>query len=157
RLREFTTVRRRRDGSHVLVALSIEPVQDGAGTAVGAVRVMTDVSGRERTARAARHLGAIVESSDDAIVSKDLDGIVQSWNAAAQRMFGYTADEIVGRSIRLLIPADRQDEEEEVLSRIRRGDKVDHFETIRQRKDGSQFPISLTVSPIRSEDGTIVG
>ena len=105
----------------------------------------------------ARWLAAIVESSDDAIVSKDLDGIVTSWNHAAERLFGFTAAEMIGTSIRRVIPPDRQSEEDEVLAKIRRGEKVDHFETIRQRKDGSLVPISLTVSPIRDEEGTVVG
>jgi PAS domain S-box-containing protein len=106
---------------------------------------------------AVRHLAAIVDSSHDAIVSKDLDGTIQSWNRAAEQMFGYTADEAVGKSIRIIIPADRQAEEDEVLRRIRNGDTVDHFETIRQRKDGSLIPVALTVSPIRDVKGRVIG
>jgi PAS domain S-box-containing protein len=105
----------------------------------------------------ARHLARVVESSDDAIVSKDLNGIITSWNRAAERMFGYTAEEAVGRSIRMIIPADRQSEEDVVLSRIRAGDSVDHYETVRQRKDGAELSVSLTVSPIRSDDGEVIG
>src|SRR5919206_537374 len=112
---------------------------------------MRNVTGLERAERAVRRLAAIVESSDDAIVSKDLNGIVTSWNIAAERMFGYTAAEMIGQSIRLLIPADRQSEEDHVLAHVRRGDKVDHFDTIRRRKDGLLIPISLTVSPIRDD------
>jgi PAS domain S-box-containing protein len=106
---------------------------------------------------AAFHLAAIVDSSDDAIVSKTLDGIVQSWNGSAERLFGYAAEEIIGRSIRIIIPADRQDEEDEVLRKIRAGERVDHFETVRRRKDGSEIDISLTVSPVRDEDGRVIG
>jgi PAS domain S-box-containing protein len=102
-------------------------------------------------------LAAIVESSDDAIVSKNLDGIVQTWNRAAERMFGWTAAEIVGRSIRTIIPADRQHEEDEVLRRIRAGQSIEHYETIRMRKDGSLLDISLTVSPLYAPDGRVVG
>jgi PAS domain S-box-containing protein len=102
-------------------------------------------------------LAAIVESSDDAIVSKDLNGIVTSWNKGAEELFGYTAEEAIGRSITMLIPQDRLSEEDMVLACIRRGERVEHFETIRQRKDGTLIPISLTVSPIRDADGTIVG
>lgn len=109
------------------------------------------------TSRAALHFAALIESSDDAIISKDLNGVVTSWNRAAQRIFGYTADEMIGKSIATLIPADRLSEESEVLSRIRRGQSVDHFETIRRHKDGALIPISLTISPIRAPDGTIVG
>ena len=106
---------------------------------------------------ARRHLAKIVDSSDDAIVSKDLNGIIQSWNSAAERMFGFTAAEAVGRSIRIIIPADRQHEEDYVLGQIRAGRPVRHYETIRQRKDGSTLPIALTVSPILNEDGQVIG
>jgi len=102
-------------------------------------------------------LSAIVQSSDDAIVSKDLNSIITSWNPAAERMFGYTAAEMIGRSIRTIIPDDRQYEEDEVIARIRAGEAVDHFETVRKRKDGSFIDISLSISPVRNESGTIVG
>jgi PAS domain S-box-containing protein len=105
---------------------------------------------------AVRHLAALVESSDDAIASKTLDGIVITWNRAAERLFGYTAEEMVGQSIRRIIPPDRQHEEDETLARIRRGERLEHFETWRLRKDGSLVPISLTVSPIVDEHGTVV-
>jgi PAS domain S-box-containing protein len=108
-------------------------------------------------AAAALHLAAIVEWSDDAIVSKDLNGTILSWNRGATRIFGYTESEAIGRPIRMLIPHERQQEEDEVLARIRAGKVVDHFETVRVRKDGSRIDISLTVSPIRATDGTIVG
>jgi PAS domain S-box-containing protein len=103
------------------------------------------------------HLAKVVESSDDAIVSKNLDGVIKSWNRAAERMFGYTAEEAIGRSIRMIIPDERQGEEDTVLARIRSGSTVDHFETIRKRKDGSLVAVSLTVSPILDDDGTVVG
>ena len=102
-------------------------------------------------------LNAIVDSSDDAIISKDLNGIVTSWNKSAERLFGYTAAEMVGQSITILIPSDRQDEEPKILSRLRRGERVDHFQTVRKRKDGSLLDISLTISPIRDIHGNIVG
>ena len=105
----------------------------------------------------ARRLAAIVESSDDAIISKNLDGIITSWNRAAEHMFGYTAAEQIGRSILTVIPKEREGEEQEVISRIKRGEIVDHYETVRRRKDGTLFPISLTISPIRDESGTVVG
>ena len=106
---------------------------------------------------AARHLAKVIESSDDAIVSKDLNSIITSWNPGAERIFGYTAEEAIGKSIRMLIPAHLQGEEDMVLARIRAGEKVDHYETIRQRKDGTPIAISLTVSPIRDDQGTIIG
>lgn len=106
---------------------------------------------------AARRLAAIVASSDDAIVSKDLNGIVTSWNRGAERLFGYTAEEMIGRSIRTIIPQDRQHEEDETLAKLARREVVDHFETLRVRKDGTFVPISLTVSPILDADGVVVG
>jgi PAS domain S-box-containing protein len=104
-----------------------------------------------------RWLGSIVESSDDAIVSKNLDGIITSWNQGAERIFGYSVAEAVGQPITILIPRDRHDEERTILTRIRRGERIDHFETIRQRKDGSLISVSLTVSPVKNTEGTIVG
>src|ERR1700730_7498404 len=106
---------------------------------------------------AALRLAAIVESSDDAIVSKDLTGIITSWNNGAEQLFGYTADEAVGQSITMLIPPDRLSEEDVVLTRIRAGQRVDHFETVRWRKDGTLVDVSVTVSPIRDATGAIVG
>ncbi len=102
-------------------------------------------------------LAAIVDSSDDAIVSKTLDGIITSWNPAAERMFGYTASEAIGRHIMLIVPENRRDEENQVLARLRRGERVDHFDTVRQAKDGRFINVSLTVSPLRGPTGTIIG
>ena len=102
-------------------------------------------------------LAAIVQSSDDAIVSKTLDGLITSWNPGAERLFGYTAAEAIGQSIFLIIPADRRAEEEDVLARLRSGERIDHFETVRQTKDGRQIPISLTVSPVKDDRGNIIG
>ena len=109
------------------------------------------------SARAALLLAAIIDSSEDAIVSKDLNGVVKSWNNAAEAMFQYTAAEMIGKSIRTIIPADRQAEEDEVLSKIRAGVPVTHFETVRQRKDGSPVEISLSVSPVKDAGGRIIG
>lgn len=105
----------------------------------------------------AAYLAAIVESSDDAIVGKDLSGTIQSWNRSAQTMFGYSADEVIGRSVKMLFPPDRLDEEDLIIERIVRGQRVEHFETARRRKDGSDFPVSVTISPIRDQSGAIVG
>src|SRR5690349_13498573 len=106
---------------------------------------------------AALHLAALVASSDDAIVSKDLNGIVTSWNRGAERLFGYSAAEMIGKSITLLIPSDLQDEEPKILQRIRCGERIEHYDTVRLRKDGSLVDISLSVSPVRDAHGTIVG
>src|SRR5688572_21628607 len=102
-------------------------------------------------------LAAIVECSDDAIVSKTLEGIVTSWNRGAERIFGYTAAEVVGKSITIIIPPDRKDEEPRILARLRAGERVDHFETVRQRKDGTLIDVSVTISVVRDPTGRIVG
>lgn len=156
-INQYDTVRVCKDGRRVEVSLTVSPIVTPAGEIIGASRIPRDITERRRLERVAGHFAALVESSDDAIVSKDLHSIVTSWNVAAERMFGFPAPEMIGQSIRRIIPADRQQEEDEVLSRIRRGERVEHYETIRQRKDGTLVPVSLTVSPIRSADGTIVG
>ena len=102
-------------------------------------------------------LAAIVESSDDAIIGKDLDGIITSWNHGAEKIFGYTADEMVGTSIMRLIPEDRQAEEEQILARLRRGERLEHFETLRQAKDKRLIEVSITTSPIKDAGGKIIG
>jgi PAS domain S-box-containing protein len=112
---------------------------------------------RMKAQHAVRHLAAIVEFSEDAIVSKDLNGVITTWNHGAERLFGYTAEEAVGKPVTILIPNDRLDEEPNILQRIRRGESVDHFETLRRHKDGGLIDISLTISPIRDHDGRIVG
>jgi two-component system CheB/CheR fusion protein len=106
---------------------------------------------------AASLLAAIVEFSHDAIISKDLNGIITSWNRGAEELFGYTADEIIGRPVTTLMPPDRQHEEPAILERLRRGEHIDHFETVRQRKDGTLVEISLTVSPLKNDDGRVIG
>jgi PAS domain S-box-containing protein len=105
----------------------------------------------------AQQLVSIVESSDDAIISKDLDGIIRTWNSGAERLFGYSAGEAIGKPVIILFPPGREDEEPEILARIRRGERIDHYETVRRRKDGSLLEISLTVSPVRDGEGRIVG
>src|SRR6476659_954284 len=102
-------------------------------------------------------LAALVESADDAIISKTLDGIITSWNKGAERIFGYTPDEVIGKSITILIPEDHEDEEPAILARLKAGERIEHYETIRVRKDGSQVDISLTVSPIIGPGGQIIG
>jgi PAS domain S-box-containing protein len=102
-------------------------------------------------------LAAIIDSSDDAIVSKTLEGIITSWNRGAEKMFGYSAEEAIGQHITLIIPPERRFEENDVLARVRRGEKVDHFETVRKAKDGRRVDISLTVSPVKDAEGQIVG
>jgi PAS domain S-box-containing protein len=116
-----------------------------------------DVTEQNRAEAARSHLAALVTSSEDAIISKTLDGVIQSWNEGARRLFGYTADEAVGQSIALLIPPDRMEEEPVIVERLKRGERVNHYETVRRRKDGTLVDVSLTVSPIRDTHGAIVG
>ena len=147
----------RPDGSRILFTPFPTPLRDRSGVVVGAVNTLVDLSDHMRADEVGMHLAAIVESSSDAVISKNLNGIIKSWNRAAEVLFGYTADEIIGRSVTTLIPADRQDEEAEIIGRITRGERVETYETIRQRKDGSLVPVSLTVSPVRDGLGRIVG
>jgi PAS domain S-box-containing protein len=133
------------------------PLFDGKGTLIGAVNMLMDITEQKRGEEVSQRMAAIVESSDDAIVSKDLNGTIMSWNAGAERLFGYEADEIIGKPITTLIPPDRQNEEPGILERIRRGERIDHYETVRRRKDGSLFDVSLTVSPVKDPQGRIVG
>src|SRR5271166_6072448 len=128
------------------------------------LRVMTNLSIFAASAyqtflslNATQRIAAIVESSDDAIISKDLNGVITSWNKGAERIFGYVAEEIIGKPVTILMPLDRQDEEPKILERIRRGERIEHYETVRQRKHGSWVDISLTVSPIRDANGKIIG
>ena len=106
---------------------------------------------------ASKQMAAIVSSSDDAIISKNLDGVILSWNAGAERLFGYTPQEAVGKSITLIIPPDHLDEEPRILERLRKGERIDHFETVRKRKDGKLINISLTISPVKDDHGRVTG
>ena len=153
----FETVRRRKDGSLVTISMTVSPVKDARGRVIGAAKIARDVGERRRLDEALALLAAIVDSSDDAIISKTLDGTIMSWNPAAERLFGYTAAEAVGQPIFLIVPQDRHGEEEGVLARIRAGQFVDHFETVRRRKDGSLLDVSLTVSPVKDSHGRIIG
>jgi PAS domain S-box-containing protein len=147
----------RPDGSRGIALVDIEAVKDSGGNVVGAVNCFQDITERKRGEEAALRLAAIIESSDDAIVGKDLDGTITSWNNGAERIFGYLAEEVIGKPIMILIPPDRQKEEEAIIERIRRGERVEHYETIRQRKNGSLIDISLTVSPVRNAQGKVIG
>jgi PAS domain S-box-containing protein len=123
----------------------------------GVVCYFRDVSEQRQALAAKAHLAAIIDSADDAIISKDLDGIIQSCNAAAERLFGYSAEELVGRPVRMLIPSARQSEEDEILARLRAGGRIEHFETVRVTKDGRPVDVALTISPVRDRSGRIIG
>ncbi len=120
-------------------------------------KAQIEVVQRGRVEQDLRRLAAIIESSEDAVISKNLDGVITSWNSGAERLFGYTADEAIGRPVTMLMPPERVDEEPGIIARIRRGERIDHYDTVRRRKDGSAIDISLTVSPIKDSDGTIIG
>jgi PAS domain S-box-containing protein len=160
----YETVRVRKDGSRIQVAMTISPLYARDGTIVGISKISRDISEHKRkealwteSLDAARRLAAIVASSDDAIIGVALDGTITAWNHAAERMYGYRPDEAIGRSIRLVVPKERQLEESEIFERIMQGDRVEHFETTRCRKDGTRFPVSLSMSPIRDSTDAIVG
>jgi PAS domain S-box-containing protein len=156
-VRHYETIRQRKDGSPIPIALTVSPIYDDEGHVIGASKIARDISERIHADRVMRRLAAVVESSDDAIVAKDLNSTIVSWNRAAERMFGYTAEEAIGRSVRMIIPDELQPEEDMVLARIRSGGLVDHFETRRRRKDGSEVLVSLTVSPIVDDAGRVIG
>ena len=147
----------RSDGSRIIAKVDVDPLYGPAGNLKGTLNVFEDISESEKAEEASRRLAAIVESSDDAILGKDTNGVITSWNQSAERLFGYRAQEIIGQSVTRLIPSDRYDEESNILERIRRGERVDHYETVRLHKDGTSVPISLTVSPIRDRNNKIVG
>src|SRR4051794_9771211 len=154
----------RPDGTRFCFSAYPAVVRDPAGNVTGGLNVLiprqdhTRPEQRERPDDANLLLSAIVDSSDDAIISKDLNGVITSWNQSAQRLFGYTAAEAVGQHVAtLLIPEDRQGEEPEILARLRRGERVHHFETKRKRKDGTLLDISLTISPVKDSTGKVIG
>jgi len=156
-VRGVEAVAERPDGTRVPFMPYPTPLRDASGKLVGAVNMLIDLTDRVHADQIRQRLASIVESSDDAIISKDFDGIITSWNNGARQIFGYTADEVIGKPITILMPPDRYDEETDILGRIRRGERIDHYETIRQRKDGRLLDISLTVSPMRNAEGRIIG
>ncbi len=133
------------------------PLRNTEGRIVGGINMLLDITERKQREQVTALLGAIVDSSDDAILSKDLNGVITSWNKSAERMFGYAAQEAIGQSGAILIPADRLQEEAQIVEKIRRGEGVEHFETARMRKDGSILNLSLTLSPVRDAAGRVVG
>lgn len=157
----YETVRRSKDGRLIDVALTVSPVRDANGTLIAASKIIRDITERKQANRTIAQvqglLSLIVASSDDAILSKDLNGTITSWNRGAERMFGYTAEEMIGSSILRIIPPDRHSEEAAILSKLRRGERIDHYETVRRKKDGRLFDISITVSPLTDEGGNVVG
>lgn len=164
RVEHFETVRLHKSGRPVDVSVTISPIRDQSGRVIGASKIARDISDKVQAERRAHELmrqsrvyTSIVETSDDAIISKTLDGTITSWNRAAERIFGYTAEDIIGRPMTTVIPDDRLGEEVDILGRLSRGERIEHFETIRLRKDGTLVNISATVSPLVDDSGRVVG
>jgi PAS domain S-box-containing protein len=153
----YETVRVAKDGRLRDISLTVSPIHDDSGTVIGASKIARDISDRKATEMELMRYASIIEWSSDAIISKDLNGTIQSWNRGAEAIFGYTAEEAIGQPVTMLIPEERIDEEPGILARIRRGEAVDHYQTIRKRKDGRLLDISLNVSPVRDAHGVIIG
>jgi PAS domain S-box-containing protein len=156
-IKHYETVRLNKQGRRVDISLTISPIRDAQVKVVGASKVARDISDRKRREIDLARLAAIVSSSDDAIVSKRLDGTITSWNAGAERIFGYTAEEMIGRHITTLIPPELYDEEKDIIARLSRGERIEHFETTRLGKDGRRIDVSLAISPMRDPSGKIIG
>ena len=156
-VRGMEAIVERPDGTRVPFEPYPTPLFDASGALIGAVNMLIDIADRKRAEEVKQRLASIVQFSDDAIISKNLQGIIESWNAGAERIFGYTAKEAIGQSVEMLIPTDRIDEEGKILDQIRRGERIDHYETIRRRKDGGLIDVSLTVSPIMDAEGKVLG
>jgi PAS domain S-box-containing protein len=157
RVDHYLTKRRRKDGTIIDVSLTVSPIRNSEGEIVGASKVGRDVTDQMRAKELNERLAAIVESSDDIIASKDLDGVITSWNKGAERILGYAAEEVIGKHISIIMPPELVEDMPRILERIRRGEKVDHYQTRRRRKDGTIIDVSLTVSPIRDGSGRIIG
>src|SRR5690606_5528357 len=157
RVDHYVTKRLHKDGHVVDISLTISPIKDEQGKIIGASKVARDISLQLRESELRNHLSAIVESSNDAIVSKDLQGTITSWNKGAERIIGYSAEEVIGRSIYLLIPPEYHEQEKEILAKLRNGQRIEHFETVRLTKSGEKLAISLAISQIRNDRDEIVG
>lgn len=154
---QLYTTRKTTGGMKFPASVTLSPVSDNADNIIGICQIIRDVSQEKLADEKQATLAAIIESSDDAIISKTLEGIITTWNKGAENIFGYHETEAIGRHISLLIPKDRLAEEDTIITNIRNGKKVEHFQTIRLHKDGTPLQISLTVSPVKSKDGTIIG
>jgi PAS domain S-box-containing protein len=157
KLDHFETIRVAKDGHEVPISLTVSPIIDSGGRVIGASKIAHDITERKRAEEKQSVLASIIDTSDDAILSKTLEGIITSWNPAAEKMFGYTETEALGKHISLIIPLVRIGEEQFIISEIIKGNRVDHFQTIRVAKDGHEIPISLSISPITDSSGKVIG
>ncbi len=144
------------DGVHTYLSIKF-PLKRADGSIYAVAGISTDITERKKAEENSARLATIVEQSEDAIVTKDLDGIIRTWNAGAERLFGYTAAEVIGKPVTILFPPERLDEEPKILGRIQNGERIEHFDTVRRRKDGTLVNISLAVSPIRDRSGNLLG
>lgn len=156
-LRGVEAIAERPDGKRIWFTPYPTVLRDAGGRIVGGINMLVDITERRQAEGTRAHLAAIVNSSDDAIISTDLDGLIQSWNPAAEQLYGYAAEEAIGRHVKFLIPSDRHEEEPRILQRISAGEPIDHYETVRRHKDGGLIDVSLTVSPMRDGHGRIIG
>jgi PAS domain S-box-containing protein len=147
----------RPDGSRIWFTPYPRPLRNAEGVVIGGINMLVDITDRKKSEQTTGLLAAIVDSSDDAIISKSLDGVITSWNKSAERLFGYTAEEAVGQHITLIVPLDRRHEETTILDQLKRAQRIDHFETVRVRKDGKKLDISLTISPVKDAAGRVIG
>src|SRR5262249_36063293 len=147
----------RPDGQRITALAYSSPLWDESGTLSGALNILVDISDRTRSYETQARLAAIIDSSDDAIISKSLDSTILSWNQGAQRLFGFSAEEAVGQSILMIIPPDRAGEEDMILSRLRAGERIGHYETVRLAKSGRRVDVSLTISPLRDPGDAVIG
>jgi len=157
RIDHFQTVRLHKDGSRIQISLTVSPIRDLHGNITGAAKIARNITPQKEAEQTARQLAAIVESAEDAIYSKNLNGIITSWNRGAERIFGYTQEEILGRPSSLIIPQELQADEFALLGKIQAGKRIDHFQTVRINKRGDRIHVSLTVSPMKDEHGRIIG
>jgi PAS domain S-box-containing protein len=157
RVEHFETTRLHKGGSRLAISLSVSPVRDASGTIVAAAKIARDISEQKFTERLQGHWAAIVESTDDAIMGKTLGGIIQSWNPGATQLLGYQLEEVLGRPVEMLIPPELQPQERLIRERIQKGERIEHFDTVRIAKDGRRLIVSLTVSPVRDPSGTVIG
>ncbi len=156
-IRHYETERIRKDGQRIPIALSLSPIRDEWGEVIGAAAISREITMEKRAQETQARLALIVEGSDDAIISKSLEGTILSWNPGAERIFGYTAAQIVGRPIYTIIPPELHEEERRILDQLVRGQRVDHYLTKRVRKDGQRIAIELSISPVRDRDGGVIG
>lgn len=157
KINHFRTVRHRKGGTPVGISATISPIRSASGEVIGASKIARDIGVIEKAERNNAYLAAIIESSDDVIVSKDLNGIITSWNPSAERIFGYAAKEAVGQHISLIIPPERLSDEDFILGQIRNGKRIEHFHAIRRKKNGEHVELSVTISPIKNYRGDIIG